>query len=61
MERVSYKAFNLPQSESAEVSLTTSDSGGQSWEETHTRSILCFETGPWSWWEGCGITNSWSL
>lgn len=28
MERVSYHAFNLPQSGSAKVSLTTSDTGG---------------------------------
>lgn len=37
MERVSYNAFNLPQSESAEVSLTTSDRDGSLWK----RHIHC--------------------
>lgn len=41
MERVAYNTFNLPQSGSAEVSVTTSDrGGGRSWEETHTQSVV---------------------
>lgn len=49
MQRVSCDAFNLPQSGSAEISLTTSDRGGSLGEETQTLSVLCFETGPWLW------------
>lgn len=55
-------SLTLPQSESAEVSPTPGGRGGRLGKRhVLARCILGFETGPWSWWEACGITHSLSL